>query len=217
MTSYDLLIVNATVIDGTGAPGRPASVAIRGDTIVDVGSIEPDGAGRVIDGTGLVLAPGFIDMHTHSDRTLLVDPSAQSKVRQGVTTELIGNCGSSPTPYVGGVAEEEGARLRRWGVEPSWRTMGEYLDMLADQGVGINVAALVGHGAVRKATMGYAMRAPDAGELARIRRHVAESMAGGAFGMSFGGIYPPSNYADTEELIEASKEVAAAGGFYACH
>src|SRR4051812_7699629 len=215
--TYDLLIANATVIDGTGGPGRRASVGVRDDTIVAVGDLEADGAGRVIDGADLVLAPGFIDMHTHSDRTLLVDPSAQSKVRQGVTTELIGNCGSSPTPYLGAVAEEEGARLRRWGVEPSWRTMGEYLAVLADRGVGINVAALVGHGAVRKATMGYAMRAPDAAELAQIRRHVAESMAGGAFGMSFGGIYPPSNYADTEELIEASREVAAAGGFYACH
>src|SRR5215212_8725887 len=159
---YDLLIVNATVVDGTGAPGRPATVAVRDDTIVLVddvaagatdaglgaGSAASEQAGRVIDGTGLVLAPGFIDMHTHSDRTLLVDPSAQSKVRQGVTTELIGNCGMSPTPFIGAVAEEEGARFRRWGVEASWRTMGEYLDTLSDRGVGINVAALVGHGAI---------------------------------------------------------------------
>jgi N-acyl-D-amino-acid deacylase len=217
VTSYDLLIANATVVDGTGAPGHVASVAVRDDTIVEIGEIQPDTAGRVVDGAGLVLAPGFIDMHTHSDRTLLIDPTAQSKVRQGVTTEVIGNCGSSPTPFVGAVAEEEGARLRRWGLEPGWRTMGEYLDTLTDRGVGINVVALVGHGAVRKATTGYAMRAPDAGELAQIRRHVEQSMAGGAFGMSFGGIYPPSNYADTEELIAASKEVAAAGGFYACH
>ncbi|MGE3912907.1 MAG: amidohydrolase family protein, partial [Chloroflexota bacterium] len=177
----------------------------------------PDVAARVIDGSGLVLAPGFIDMHTHSDRTLLVDPAAESKVRQGITTEVIGNCGSSPTPAVGAVADEERARLHRWGVDLSWRSMGEYLDTLTNNGVGINVAALVGHGAVRKAVMGYAMRAPDAAELTAIRQHVAESMAGGAFGMSFGGIYPPSNYAATEELIEASKEVAAAGGIYACH
>jgi len=164
-----------------------------------------------------VLAPGFIDMHTHSDRSLLVDPDAQSKVQQGVTTELIGNCGSSPTPFLGAVADEEGARLARWGVAPTWRTMGEYLDALEDGGVGINVLALVGHGSVRKAAMGYAMRPPDAQELAEIRRLVAESMAGGAIGMSFGGIYPPSNYAATEELIEASCEVAAANGIYACH
>jgi len=218
MPTYDLLIVNATLVDGTGAPGGPAAVAVRDDTIVAVGEdLQADGAGRVIDGAGLVLAPGFVDMHSHSDRTLLVDPTAESKVRQGVTTEVIGNCGFSPTPCVGSVAEEERAHFGRWGIDVTWRTMGEYLDVLANRGVGINVAALVGHGAVRRAAMGYDMRAPDAGELSAIRRYVAESMAGGAFGMSFGGIYPPSNYADTEELIEASREVAAAGGIYACH
>lgn len=217
MPPYDLLIANATLVDGTGAPGRRASVAVRDDTIAAVGDLPPDGAGRVVNGSGLVLAPGFIDMHAHSDRTLLVDPSAESKVRQGVTTEVVGNCGMSPTPCVGPVAEEERARFARWGLDVTWRTMGEYLDTLADRGVGINVVALVGHGAVRKAAMGYAMRAPDPAELTAIRRFVAEAMAGGAFGMSFGGIYPPSNYAATEELIEAAKEVAAAGGIYACH
>jgi N-acyl-D-amino-acid deacylase len=221
MPTYDLLIVNATLVDGTGAPGRLAGVAVRDDTIVNigvaVGDLPPDAAGQIVDGSGLVLSPGFIDMHAHSDRTLLLDPTAESKVRQGVTTEVIGNCGSSPTPYLGAVVDDESARFERWGVTPTWQTMGQYLDVLADRGVGINVVALVGHGSVRKATMGYAMRAPDASELTTIRRHVAESMAGGAFGMSFGGIYPPSNYATTEELIEASKEVAAAGGIYACH
>src|SRR5688572_32066253 len=101
--TYDLLIVNATLVDGTGAPGRPAAVAVRDDTIVAVGDLAPHGdldpadAGRLIDGAGLVLAPGFIDMHTHSDWTLLVDPTADSAVRQGVTTQVVGNCGTSPT------------------------------------------------------------------------------------------------------------------------
>ncbi|MDP8921782.1 MAG: amidohydrolase family protein [Chloroflexota bacterium] len=217
MATYDLVFTNATLVDGTGAPLRTASVGVRDDTIVAVGDVKPDGAGRLVDASGLVLAPGFIDMHTHSDRTLLVDPDAQSKVQQGVTTEMVGNCGSSPTPCVGAVAEEERKRLARWGVEPTWRTMAEYLRTLEERGVGINVMALVGHGSVRKAAMGYAMRPADAGELAEIRWLVAESMAGGAVGMSFGGIYPPSNYADTQELIEASKEVAAANGIYACH
>ncbi len=196
MVTYDLVFTNAILVDGTGAPRRTASVAVRDDAIVEVGAVQPAGAGRVVDASGLVLAPGFVDMHTHSDRTLLVDPDAQSKVQQGVTTELVGNCGSSPTPCVGAVAEEERKRLERWGVEPTWRTMGEYLRSIEERGVGINVMALVGHGSVRKAAMGYAMRAPDGGELAEIRRLVAESMAGGAVGMSFGGIYPPSNYAN---------------------
>src|SRR5215217_4904763 len=197
MTSYDLLIVNATIVDGTGAPGRPASVAVRDDTIVDVGSIEPDGAGRLIDGTGLVLAPGFIDMHTHSDRTLLVDPTAQSSVRQGVTTEVIGNCGESVAPWDDAIDDKERFWLDRMGVEVPWRTMGEYLDTLTERGVGIKVAALVGHGAVRKVAMGYDRRLPDAAELTEIRRQVADAMASGAFGMSFGGVYAPSFYAAT--------------------
>ena len=169
-------ITNARVVVSADKTLAKATVVLRDGRLADVlegdAKVPPDAL--VIDGSGLVLAPSFIDMHTHSDRTLLVDPAAQSKIRQGVTTELIGNCGSSPTPFVGVVAEEEGARFRRWGVEPTWRTMGEYLDTLADRGVGLNVAALVGHGAVRKATMGYAMRAPDAAELAQIRRYVAE-------------------------------------------
>jgi N-acyl-D-aspartate/D-glutamate deacylase len=94
----DLPIVNATLVDGTGAPGRPGSVAVRDDTIVAVGEVPADGAGRVIDGRGQVLAPGFVDMHAHSDRTLLVDPTAESKARQGVTTEVIGNCGFAVGP-----------------------------------------------------------------------------------------------------------------------
>ena len=214
----DLLFRRARLVDGTGAPARTANVAVREDTIVDVGELEADGAGRVVDAAGLVLAPGFVDVHSHSDRTLLVDPAAESKVRQGVTTELIGNCGNSPTPCVGVVAEEERHRLGRYGLVPSWRTMQEYLSTLERNGVGINVLALVGHGAVRKAAMGgSAMRPPDRGELAEMRRHVAEAMAAGAVGLSTGLIYPPSSYAETSEIVELSREVAAAGGVYATH
>src|SRR5438046_2498049 len=115
MPTYDLLIVNATLVDGTGARGRKANVAVRDDRIVSIGAavgdLPPDGAGQIVDGTGLILAPGFIDMHAHSDRTLLVDPTAESKVRQGVTTEVIGNCGSSPTPHLGAVVDDESARF----------------------------------------------------------------------------------------------------------
>src|SRR5688572_14801637 len=103
------------------------------------------------------------------------------------------------------------------GVAITWRTMGEYLDTLADGGVGVNVAALVGHGAVRRVAMGYDRRSPDAAELTDIRWHVAEAMASGAFGMSFGGAHAPSSFAETEELVEAAKEVGKAGGVFAAH
>jgi N-acyl-D-amino-acid deacylase len=215
--TYDLLVAGARVVDGTGAAGRTTSVAVHGDTITAVGEISASHAGRVIDGSGLVLAPGFIDMHAHSDWTLAFDPTAESKVRQGVTTEVVGNCGQSPAPVVGKAAEHQHAKLARQGIDVSWRTMGDYLDTMMDRGVGINLVALVGHAYVRRAAMGDAMRAPDATELAAIRSYVAEAMSSGAFGMSFGGVYPPSSYAATDELVEAAKEVAVAGGIYACH
>ena len=215
--TYDLIFLGATLVDGTGAPPSVADVAVRDHTIVDVGKIDPGGAGRVVDGTGLMLAPGFIDMHTHSDRSLFADPAAESKVRQGVTTELIGNCGSSPTPRIGAVAEDEKSRFDRYGIEPTWRTMGEYLDALEANGLGINVLALVGHGSVRKAVIDHAMRAPDAAELAEMRRHVAESLRGGAVGLSTGLVYPPGSFAATEEIVELTREVAAADRLYASH
>jgi N-acyl-D-amino-acid deacylase len=217
MERYDLVFRGATVVDGSGSPSRVADVAVLGDAIAAVGELDAEGAGKVVDTAGLTLAPGFIDMHSHSDWTLLVDPAAESKVRQGVTTEVIGNCGSSPTPCVGAVVEEQERRFGRYGVEVTWRTMGQYLDRLADNGVGLNVAALVGHGAVRKAAMGFSMRAPDAAELAEMRRHVAESLEGGAIGLSTGLIYPPGCYAETEEIVELSREVGTAGRIYASH
>ena len=215
---YDLVFRGATVVDGTGEPARTADVGVRADAIAGVGRLGDAEAGRTVDAAGLVLAPGFIDMHSHSDWSLLVDPAAESKVRQGVTSELIGNCGSAPTPCVGVVAEEQQRRLGRWGIEPTWRTMGEYLDALDRGGVGINVLALAGHASIRKAGMGGSfMRPPDAAELAAMRRHVAEAMDGGAVGLSTGLIYPPSSYAETDEIVELCKEVASAGGFYATH
>ena len=167
---YDLLVANAILVDGTTTPARPASVAIRDDTIVAIGDLPRDGAARVVDSAGLVLAPDFVDIHTHSDRTLLADPTADSKLRQGVTTEVIGNCGLSSAPCLGLVAEEERSHVGAWGIDVTWQTMGQYLDTLAD----------------------------------------------GAFDMSFGGSYPPSSYAAPDELIEAAREVAAAG-IYATH
>jgi N-acyl-D-amino-acid deacylase len=215
---FDLLFVGATVVDGTGAPAFRADVAVRGERIAAVGDLADAQASVTVRADGRMLAPGFVDMHSHSDRTLVINPRAEAAVRQGVTLEVIGNCGMSVAPLTEAMLPDESRAWRRW-VEytPAWRSMGEYLRTLREGGLGINVAALVGHGTVRRAVMGNAMRPPSPDELAAMRRHVADAMAEGAVGMATGLIYPPGAYSQTDELIELSRPVAEAGGIYATH
>jgi len=167
----------------------------------------------------MVVSPGFIDMHSHSDVHLLINPLAESKIRQGVTTEVTGNCGSSPAPIT-----KENFELfkRRYGplaeeIPWDWRTFGEYLDKLQGNGVAVNVAPLQGHGTIRIAVMGYDNRQPTSTEMERMQDLVAEGMKAGAFGLSTGLIYPPSCYAETQELIELCRVVARFGGYYSSH
>src|SRR5262249_48283754 len=156
------------IIDGTGAPARRADVGITDDTIAAIGDLAREPAGRAIDARGLTVTPGFIDMHSHSDWVLWGNRRAESKIRQGVTTEVVGNWGFSPAP----VSDEFRADMRAFalhvppGMDFSWRSLGEYLRGYSDGGVALNVAQLVGHGALRMATMGYARRSPTARELA---------------------------------------------------
>ena len=215
---WDVLIQQARVIDGSGAPSFVGDVAICGDTIAQVGTIASPQARRVIGGTGLTLAPGFIDLHTHSDYTLLVNPLAESKVHQGVTTEVIGNCGTSPAPLGDEAYPIIRARMQQqYQLEVSWHTLADYLERLADSGVAVNVVPIVGHGTVRSAVMGYAQRPPTASELRRMQRLIAEAMDQGAFGLSTGLVYAPGCYADTDEIVELTKVVGQAGGMYFSH
>jgi len=213
---YDLVVVGGSVVDGSGRPAFRADVGVEGGMISEVGSIHPDEAGLTIDATGLVVAPGFIDMHSHSDIYLLVNPRAESKIRQGVTTEVVGNCGGSVAPALGLARESIERRARSLGLEVDWSTFGEYLDRL-DEGVAVNVAPLVGHGTVRSCVMDLEERAPTGGELEEMKGLIAEAMGDGAFGMSSGLVYPPGRYAGTEELVELCRVVAGHGGVYASH
>src|SRR6266540_2378345 len=215
---WDLLIQQARVVDGSGAPSFVADVAIRGDTIAQVGTITSPQAMVVVNGTGLTVAPGLIDLHTHSDYTLLVNPLAESKVHQGVTTEVIGNCGTSPAP-LGDEAYPivRGRMAQQYQLDVTWRTLGGYLERLAQSGVAVNVVHIVGHGTVRSAVMGYAQRRPTASELERMKALIAEAMAEGAFGLSTGLVYAPGCYAETEEIVELSRVVGRAGGMYFSH
>lgn len=213
----DLVLTGATVIDGTGAPGQRVDVGIRGDEIAAVGSIqEPTRETR--DASGRVLAPGFIDMHSHTDHFLLLHPEAESKVTQGVTTEVCGNCGFSPGPLLNETQLTQArASLSRWGLEPEWHTLGEFMDRLETQPLGLNFVTLVGHGNLRASAMGYENRPPTAAELDRMKRLLADELEAGAFGYSSGLIYPPGCYSETEELAALGAVLARYGAFYATH
>jgi len=217
--AFDVVIRGGRVLDGTGAPWRFADLGIRRDKITRIGRLRRTKAAREIDAPGMYVAPGFIDIHTHSDVGILVEPTAECAVRQGVTTHVIGNCGDSPAPIgeryrdVAMRRFEYYAQARDW----TWSTYGEYLDFMEGHGVGINVAGLVGHGSVRLAVMGFEERPPTRGELRAMKAHVEEAMRAGAFGMSTGLVYPPGCFADTEEIVELTRLVARRGGFYASH
>ncbi|MCR6030743.1 amidohydrolase family protein [Nocardioides sp. zg-579] len=219
----DVLVRGATVVDGTGREAYVADVAIAGDRVVAVGDLAGQTARRVVEAEGLVLCPGFIDIHTHSDVSLLHDPAGESKVLQGVTTEVPGNCGFSAFPLAEDRLDLHSDHLARIGddVLPpaalTWRDLDGYAAKLEQDPPTLNVAPLVGHGTVRVAVMGVDQRPPTDDELDRMRRLVAESLEQGAFGLSTGLTHIPSGYGDTDEVRELVRVVAEHGALYATH
>jgi N-acyl-D-amino-acid deacylase len=215
----DLKIEGATVMDGTGRPGARTDVGVRDEAIAAVGDLSRESAGSVLNATGRVLAPGFIDMHSHSDWRLWGNRRAESKIRQGVTTEVVGNCGFSPAP----VAAEFLDEMRAFalyvpkGMDFSWRSVGDYLRAFDHDGTALNVVQLVGHGTLRIAAMGFARRPPTAGELATMQRLLADAMQDGAWGLSTGLIYAPGSYSTTDEIVAVARAAARYRGFYASH
>jgi N-acyl-D-amino-acid deacylase len=215
----DLKIRGARIIDGTGNPWFRADVGIEGGTITRLGDLSGAQARESIDAADACLAPGFIDIHTHSDFTLPRFPRAESMVAQGVTTEVTGNCGLTPYP----VAPDKLDLLQRYtafmGSKLSWewRSTAEFLDYLDRLPLAHNVVPQVGHGAVRIAAMGFENRQPTAAELAAMEQLVADALEAGVFGLSSGLIYTPGTYADTAELIALCRVVKRYGGFYSTH
>ncbi|MFZ5915424.1 MAG: N-acyl-D-amino-acid deacylase family protein [Chloroflexota bacterium] len=213
----DILIQNGTVVDGSGAPAFRADVGLVDGRVVAVADGIDHEAVRTIDATGLHVAPGFIDPHTHSDLTLLVDPKAESKIRQGVTTEVIGNCGFSPAPLIGAAVDEVYADAVQFNLEITWRSMAEYLDRLRKPGTALNVVALVGHNTVRGCVLGYDDLRPTPEQQAQMERVTAEALEQGARGLSTGLFYPPGIYAAIDEVIGLARVTARQGGIYASH
>ncbi len=216
--TYDIVIKEGLIVDGSGRPGFKADLAVKGGRIAKIDEVIDVEADRIINAEGLAVCPGFIDIHTHSDFVLLVNPKAESKVRQGVTTEVVGNCGGSAAPARGAALERAKRIMSGYGIDGvEWTSFSDYLNLLERKGIAINVVALVGHGTVRQCVLGMENRPPTERELQEMKSLVAEAMEAGAFGMSSGLVYPPGRYASTEELIELCKVVASYGGIYASH
>lgn len=213
----ELLITGATVIDGTGAPGRKADVAVRDGRIAAVARDLPQSGARVIDGRDRVVAPGFVDIHSHSDEAMFVNDALESALHMGVTLVVCGNCGGSSAP-VSGLAEAELDReLTRLAVKRTWSSFGEYADAVDRVRPAINVTSFVGHGTLRSCVMGAEDRPPSPDELAKMRALLAKSMDEGAIGLASGLIYPPSAFGTTDELAALCEVVRERGGLYASH
>jgi N-acyl-D-amino-acid deacylase len=213
----DIAIRNGIIVDGTGGPPFEAELGISGGRIVLVEKEINQKAAKTIDAAGLHIAPGFIDPHTHSELALLANPRAESKIRQGVTTEIVGNCGRSPGPLIGAAMDEEVARAASLGVDVDWTRLGGYFERIKRQGCALNVAALVGHNTVRGSVLGFDDVQPTPEQQTEMEQLVAEAMEEGACGLSTGLFYPPGYYAHTEEVIGLAKSVASYGGIYASH
>lgn len=220
---FDLVLAGGTVVDGTGRDGFPASVAVRDGRIAAVGDLAGAQAARTIDCTGKVVAPGFIDMHSHSDWVLPQPDHADvlaPLLEQGITTIVAGNCGCSPAPYVGEnrrLLPQIGRMLHDRDLDYGWSDMASYLDALARRGLSLNVAQLVGHGTVRAAVKGSATGPATPEEVARMADLVREALDQGAIGVSTGLGYAPGVFADTEELVGVTAPLAERGGVYTSH
>lgn len=216
---YDLIIANGLLADGVSDKVYKADIAIENDTIAAIADkIDPERAKETVDATGLVVAPGFVDVHSHSDYYLLIDNRAESKLMQGVTTEVGGNCGYSAAPMDGEVYEVRSKDYKKqFGIDVSWRGLDEYFEKLTEAKPAINFAALIGYNTIRGSVMGYEDRAPTAQEMTAIKKMIARNLNHGAVGMSVGVVYPPACFATTDELIEAYKVVADANKVFTTH
>ncbi len=213
----DLLINGATVIDGSGATGVVLDVGVEGDRIVEIApSIRAESA-EVLDAEGLVLAPGFIDVHSHDDFHVLIEPEVRHNILQGITTVIVGNCGF-------GAAGSEAGKVQMKAINeptadlPDWAGYAGYLEEVDETSPALNVAALIGHHTVRRQAMGgIEDRPPTDNEMAAMLASVEEGMEAGAVGMSTGLVYEPGRYASTEEVVDLAKVVGRHGGLYVSH
>lgn len=220
--SYSLIIKDGKIVDGTGSPWFYGDIGIKNGEIAKIGRIDEKYGERIINAEGLIVSPGFVDIHAHDDVIFFHDPFNKNKLSQGVTTSISGNCGRSSAPINHDnlellkdmLCEFEVKRLK---INFIWNSFKEYLDELEKLKPSMNMGALVGFGTVRLAVMGMKNSAPTPLEMEEMKRLVAQSMEGGALGLSTGLFYPPDSYSKTEEIIELAKVVKRYGGIYSTH
>lgn len=216
--AFDLLIRGAHVLDGSGEPGLTADLGVIGDRIAAVGKLTEAKAYRVIAADGLAVAPGFIDIHSHSEDELLVNPRAESKIRQGVTTEILGQDGASIAPLTPEMQAALGDSYQRtYGISVEWLDFEGYFKKLQKQGVAVNVGTMLGQGTLREFVAGRADRPATLSEINQMKSLVAQALKDGALGVSSGLEYPPGAFASSEELIEICKVMHFSTGLYATH
>lgn len=217
--ALDVIIRNGRVVDGSGAPWVRADVGIEGERIAAIGNLRHAQATREIDAGGKIVAPGFIDCHSHSDWSLLANRGADSSLMQGVTTEIVGNCGLSYAPVspLNRARIETDVARTSPGATVSWTTFGEYLDHVRAGGIGANFAFLAGHAAIRSAVIGSEERAASPEEMVQMERLLAQALEEGALGLSTGLEFVPGRAATAEELIALSRVVARYDRIHACH
>ncbi|HHW18567.1 MAG TPA: D-aminoacylase [Firmicutes bacterium] len=222
---FDLILRNGTVIDGTGRPGYKSDVGILGGRIAALGDLSGAESRETIDVSSMAVCPGFIDMHSHSDLSILAHSKAESSISQGITTEVVGNCGWSMAPVkaetresvlkrlLGGLVNREAFSSLEW----NWHSFGEFLDALEKAGTGVNIVPQVGQSLIRAHVVGTEKRNATRGEIEAMKDLVRESLEEGAWGLSTGRSYRPGGFAPTEEIIALAKVVAKYGGIYATH
>src|SRR6266567_7958725 len=215
-STYDTIIRNGKIMDGTGNPWYGGDIAIQGERIVAIGNLRNASAKRVIDAAGMVVSPGFIDMLGQSEIALLIDSRSLSKLSQGITTEITGE-GGSVAPQNALTLAALQPSLDPYHLKVDWSTLEGYFQRLQKSGTPLNIGTYVGAAQVREAVMGDVNRAPTPEELEKMKALVAQAMQQGALGLSTALIYPPGHYAKTEELIELAKVAAQYGGIYASH
>jgi N-acyl-D-amino-acid deacylase len=227
--SFDLIIRGGRLVDGTGVPERGADVAVTGERISAIGDLSGAQAPRVIDASGLVVAPGFIDAHAHSDAYLLLEPDAPSKLSQGITTEVNGQCGGSAVPRLGQARLSSDwasqtypshlAGYVKWAESPgpTWTTVAGYRELFDAVRPAVNTVQFLGHNTLRAGVMGYEPRAATPDEVREMRRRLEQALDEGGWGFTTGLLYPPGKHAADDEVLALVRAAAARGGVYATH